>query len=452
MAKQNWSGWVIIFLLIFSTLYGVYLDKWGKNEIIVQDVISYYAYLPGGILFRDLNFGFLQNPPEGFDGTIWLSEAPLGKPVLRMTMGLALLWIPFFLAAHLAAHILGETTWGYSWPYALSLFVAALFYLWAGLYYVRKILLRYFPDWIVAGVLLILVSSTNLLHFVVAEPGVTHVYSFALVSAFLWFSIRWTEKPEFRDSAILGILAGLIVVIRPVNITVLVFPALIGITSFRGFIDRMVAYRKHILLAALFAFLMGLPQMLYWKAQTGHFLFNSYLDQGKFYFDNPQIINGLFSFRKGWLIYTPVMFFSLAGLFFIRNQANELLLPIVLVLVLNIYIIFSWWCWWYGGGYGMRTMIDSYGFLAVPFAAILYRISKIRWMTLATLAVLFALTGLNQFQMIQYRSSLLHWDSMTGKAYKAIFLKRRWPPDYLDLISIPDYTKALHGEKEYNPK
>jgi len=39
---------------------------------------------------------------------------------------------------------------------------------------------------------------------------------------------------------------------------------------------------------------------------------------------------------------------------------------------------------------------------------------------------------------------------MTAKAYKAILFKKHWPPDYLELIEIPDYDKALRGEPEYN--
>lgn len=447
--KIGWSKWLTGALTLVCLVYGFSLERWKKNEIIDSDVVSYYAYLPAGLLFHDLNFGFIKNLPPDFEGKIWVHDSPAGKPVLRMTMGLAFLWIPFFAGAHLTAHLTGASTLGYSWPYSLSLFVAALFYLFVGLFFVRKILLRYFPDPIVSVVLVILVLATNLMYYVIAEPGFTHVYSFALISLFVWLSFKWAEKPGILNSAGIGFLAGLIVLIRPVNITVILFPALVGVYSFRDFWERLVKNSRFILLAAFFAFLVALPQMIYWKMQTGHFLFNSYMEQGKFYFSKPEIINGLFSFRKGWLIYTPVMAFSIAGLFCFRT-IRESILPVILVLLLNIYLIFSWWCWWYGGGYGMRTMIDSYGFLAIPLGAVLYRISRIRWAAVGTGILLLLLTAFNQFQTVQYRSSLLHWDSMTAKAYKAILFKKHWPPDYLELIEIPDYDKALRGEPEYN--
>jgi hypothetical protein len=174
------------------------------------------------------------------------------------------------------------------------------------------------------------------------------------------------------------------------------------------------------------------------------------MDQGKFYFFKPQVINGLFSYRKGWLVYTPVMIFAIAGFIWLRKYANSLFLPILIFTVINIYVVYSWWCWWYGGCYGSRPMIDMYGIMAIPLAAFLERVwtSKV-WMKSIVAIVLVGLVWLNQFQTSQYRTSLLHWDSMTKEAYWGIFGKKTWPEGYDKMIKVPDYDKALKGEKEY---
>jgi hypothetical protein len=57
------------------------------------------------------------------------------------------------------------------------------------------------------------------------------------------------------------------------------------------------------------------------------------MESGKFYFLDPEIISGLFSYRKGWLIYTPVMAFGLVGMFFTRKSATPLFLPVLLFIV-----------------------------------------------------------------------------------------------------------------------
>jgi hypothetical protein len=245
-------------------------------------------------------------------------------------------------------------------------------------------------------------------------------------------------------------LAGLIVLIRPVNILVLLFPAFIGITSFSSFWERIQKNWKLILIAGVAAFLVLVPQFIYWKVQTGHFLFNSYMDQGKFYFLRPQIINGLFSYRKGWLIYTPVMIFALLGLIWMKKRAANLFLPILVFITINIYVVYSWWCWWYGGCYGSRPMIDIYGIMAIPLAAFIEKIWKSKAVVKGIVGIiLLGFIWLNQFQTSQYRTSLLHWDSMTEESYWGIFGKKTWPEGYDKMIKVPDYEKALKGEKEY---
>lgn len=466
--KGSFVSTITIFLLILiCSWYGKNLNTWGKNKVIQNDVISYYAYLPSAIIFNDLNFEFTETLPEDFEGTIWLQTTPTGNPILRMTMGLAILWSPFFLAAHGIAHITGASTLGYSWPYSLSIFIAALFYLFIGLFYLRKILLKYFSDLTASVVLILVVLATNLMFYVISEPGMPHVFNFGLITTFLYFSLKWVEllspspldelvprigRPgeRFLYTLFLGFLAGLIVLIRPVNILVLLLPAFIGVTSIKDFKNRIIGNWQWILIAGVAAFLVWIPQLLYWKAQSGHFIFNSYMDQGKFYFFKPNIINGLFSYRKGWLIYTPVMVFALLGLFRMKKYAANLLLPVLLFTALNVYVIYSWWCWWYGGCYGSRPMIDMYGIMAIPLAAFIEPVWKSKiWLKTVSVLILAGFIWLNQFQMSQYRISLLHWDSMTKEAYWGILFKKKWPGGYDKMIKVPDYDKALKGDKEY---
>ena len=196
------------------------------------------------------------------------------------------------------------------------------------------------------------------------------------------------------------------------------------------------------------AFLVISPQLVYWKYSTGSWVYYSYGEEG-FYFNHPHIIDGLFSYRKGWFIYTPLMLFFVIGFFFMRKRIPELLLPLSIFLLLNIYVVFSWWCWWYGGSFGARPMIDSYGLLALPFATLLEKvISRKKWQKIMASVFLLFFIYMNLFQTRQYRTSMIHWDSMTKQAYWKVFFREQWPENYENLISPPDYAKALKGEKE----
>lgn len=448
--RRNFSKLIVGLLIVICAWFGKNLDTWGKNKVIDNDVVSYYAYLPAGIIFHDLNFNFIKELPPEFKGKIWVGTAPNGKPILRMTMGLAILWLPFFMMAHLFSKVMGIEALGYSWPYSFAIFVATIFYLFIGLLFLRKILLKYFSEIITGITLLLVVLATNLMYYTISEPGMSHVYSFSLITIFLNMTLKWVDRPTFISSLILGLLAGIIVLIRPVNGLVLVFPALISISSFSEFYNRLVNRWKFIIVAGVAAVIITIPQLIYWKMQTGQFFFNSYMDQGRFYFANPHVFDGLFSFRKGWLIYTPVMLFALVGLFFLKRYAKDFLLSTSAFLALFLFVVFSWWCWWYGGSYGARPMIDTYGILAIPMAAFLSVILQSTWWKKGIVAfLLLFFVYLNQFQMGQYRTSLLHWDSMTQQAYRAIFLKKNWPDGYDKMIKIPNYENALKGEKEY---
>ena len=58
---------------------------------------------------------------------------------------------------------------------------------------------------------------------------------------------------------------------------------------------------------------------------------------------------------------------------------------------------------------------------------------------------------LNQVQLFQYRSGLLHWDSMTKEAYWEMFLNT--DPDqetkkrYLGFLERPNYKLAKQGDR-----
>ena len=168
-----------------------------------------------------------------------------------------------------------------------------------------------------------------------------------------------------------------------------------------------------------------IPQMLYWHKVTGSFMFNSYSSMGSsFYFGSPHIFDVLFSFRKGWWLYTPVMLVATAGLVFLGRKCRGVTLPVSLYLAVQIYVLASWWSWWNGGSFGLRSFVDLYGVMALPLAAIvevtLERRKVLAWISGA---FLFFLLYVNQFQTFQYTKGVIHYNGMTKEAYCLNFLK-----------------------------
>ena len=162
----------------------------------------------------------------------------------------------------------------------------------------------------------------------------------------------------------------------------------------------------------------------------------------------PKIIDGLFSFRKGWLIYTPMMAFALVGIFMLKGALKKTQLPIILFFIINLYITFSWWCWWYGGSFGQRSLVESYALLAIPFTSFIKYVSEKKWYTnLIFYSITLFFIWLNLFQTLQFENMVLHYDGMTKELYFKQFGKLDKIKDFDTYVVSPDYEKALKGNR-----
>lgn len=201
----------------------------------------------------------------------------------------------------------------------------------------------------------------------------------------------------------------------------------------------------YLLIIAVVAFIIWIPQLLYWKITTGSYLYYSYQDE-HFFFNDPVIMKGLFGFRKGWLLYTPIMIFSFAGIFLLRKKLPSFFFAVLIYVVLNTFIILSWWCWWYGGSFGARAFIDSYGLMAIPLGTVLlYLWNERKTLFFGLIVICSFLTYFNQFQTRQYIAGSLHWDAMTKEAYWNNFLSLHVVGNYEQLLDHPDYQAAKKG-------
>ncbi len=181
---------------------------------------------------------------------------------------------------------------------------------------------------------------------------------------------------------------------------------------------------KQALLALLVFFTVAFVQFAYWRYVTGHWLVYSYKDEG-FDFLHPKILNGLFSYRKGWFIYTPMSVVALVGLFYLWKKDKRSVPALMVYFLVATYLIFSWREWWYGGSFGCRALIESLAFLALPIAAMtehfLTAVGKLR--RTLYFGIILLVVSLNIFQTYQYSMGLIHWCDMTKDYYWRVFGK-----------------------------
>lgn len=411
-----------------------YFKNW-QNGFSGGDPNGYYIWLTSSFLYRDVEnpqttlqvrrkvFGQPDRPmeDEGFSRPAEASEAVY---LNKYTMGMAVLYAPFFAAAHWLAPLLGYEPDGYSMIYRYLVFLNACVYGFLGLLVLRKVLLRYFPDRIAAWVLGAIGLATNLYFFSVWNTGMSHAGSFLLFALLLLFTERWYETQRIAYAVGVGLAFGLIALIRPSDAMMALAPLLWGISSWQALRGRLALLReKWLHCAALVgcAVLVGLPQLLFWKKHAGTFFYYSYGDEG-FDFSNPHLLEGIFGYQNGWLAYTPVMYLAIFGIWWLWKSRNNYLLPVLLVLPAQLYLIYSYWCWQWTNGFGARPMIQFYALLAIPMGYFLVFAFKKLWLRWLTPGFILLCTALNVFQTWQYDRGM-QWTELSNRRF---FFSSMW--------------------------
>ena len=447
--KNSYSIIAIWIILTAVVLVNFSHHKWQSGTVIEHDIKAYYSYLPAAFIYNDLTLKFLDDNSRIFD-EMWPVTLPSGNRMIVTSYGMSLLYSPFFLLAH--GYSLLDNSFeadGYSLPYSMALTFSAAFYLLLGLFFLRKLLKRYFKEWIVTFVILAVAVGTNLAYYATYEAPMTHCYNFALITVFTWLVIKWYESPSRKKAIAVGVLFGLIALVRPSNVLVFFILLFWDVKSWSDFAARLWFYIKRfdfVLIMIFFFFLVWMPQFFYWKEVTGQWIFYSYSTKdASFFWTNPQIYNILFSYKKGWFVYTPIMFIAFLGIFLLRKKLKEAFLPILIFTLLNIYVQSSWWSWWFGGGFGLRAFIDSYGIMAIPLAVVLDAASQKKFLKYVTPLVLVMLIWYNTFQLRQYTKGAIHFWWNNKEAYWENFLRLYPSNEYWDMVRVPDYYLARKG-------
>ncbi len=444
------------FFLLTTAIYLASLffySSWTWAVVGGGDPWGYYAYLPAAFIQHDLDNlqqtveVRKQYKPETVTPSI---ENPLGigealrvenpkaagsNYVIKYTMGIAILEAPFFAAAHLYASTTGGyPADGWSLPYMFAIHLAGVCYAIWGLWLLWKVLRRHFSENVSLTVLGVLALATNLYYFSVYAGVMAHAFQFFLFSLVIYATVKWYETQRLGPALLLGFACGMVTLVRPTELIILAVPLVYGLKAGNGIKERLQFLRSNlnqVALAALAFCIAGLPQLLYWKWTSGHFLYYSYGEEG-FDFIKPHIWQGMFEYKNGWLAYTPVMWLGIVGLFLLRRNGRDWFWPVVVFMPLNIYIVYSWWCWYYINGFGSRPMVEAAAIMAFPLACFFVEAAKRKWLlALTVLAVLFC-TWLNIFNTWQFKKGLILSDFGKGAYFWRMLGKTQM--DYLDLV------------------
>ncbi|MDQ3111324.1 MAG: hypothetical protein M3R17_15665 [Bacteroidota bacterium] len=408
------------------------------------DNYGYYLHLPAIIIHRDpglqdtawinkLNSTYQKDRPFY---QVWAGQK--NRMVNVYPVGFAVFNLPFFCAGHLYAKISDYPADGLSPPYQWSMIFSALFYGILGLWFLRTLLIRYFSDRLTAVLLLLIGLGTNLYYYATYECMLPHIYLFAADTLLILLTIKWHESAEKKTALAIGLLLGLITITRPSEIVWVLVPLFWNVSGWRSLKEKMgflIQKWIHVFLLVAGMFAVGSLQLIYWKYTSGHWL--SFNHTEGFDFFHPFTWKVLFSYKKGWLLYTPMMLVAISGFWDLYKRQKNLFLPLIIFFLANLWFISSWECWWYAGTFGQRPFVQSYGLMAIPLGyhlqSLLKQKKKSKYIAIGLIAFFLLL---NQFQTWQYNHGIIHPELMTKKYYGNIFGKTSVKPEWNSLLEI----------------
>lgn len=394
-----------------------------ERQVIRSDGKGYYDYLPAlfiyeGFEYRKSNIGNYK--PSDYEG---LDVPYKNTTVNKYPCGTAVILAPSFLIAHTYSYFKGIPQNGYTNPYQDAVLLSAIAFLAFGMYYNRKLLHLYgIKDYLIIPTQIIFILGSQLFYFTYVDGSYSHVYSFACISAFLFYFKKYIIIEENKYLYALSSLLGLITIIRPTNIIIFFFTPFLFTSlkeCFEFFKKQFLEKYLQLIIATLFFFFFISLQLVLWYWQTGDFIVYSYNEEG-FNFGSPHIFESLFGFKKGLFIYTPLFFFAI--LIYFATHINKIysLASFTLAFLLIMYITASWHCWWYGMSFGLRPIIDFSALFLIVFVLALKKIDWKFYLPISAISIF--ISYIQIVQSYQYKNYIFHWDDMTAEKYTKVFL------------------------------
>lgn len=378
--------WILL-IIFLGTL--PLLNPWVRG-----DGVGYYAYARAPLIQHDLDFTRDYQMANDSFREARCDENGQPKKEFRtrtghldnhFTVGPAMLWSPFLLAAHgavLLARAVGShvSADGFSYPYRYAMALGTGLYGFLGLLLSFRLACKYVgPLWsFVATVAVWWASSLPV--YMYFNPSWSHAHSAFTVALFLWYWNATREHRSLKQWLLLGAIAGLMLDVYYVNlmvVTVLAVEAVgqytyvfrFGRSSSPSFLELLARH----LLFGLMACLVMIPTFVSRSVLYGGPFETGYLSIRDFLWSSPVFFSVLFSSNHGLLSWTPLLGFAILGLVLFVFRFLEVGIPCFMAMV-AFYVFISFYPDWAGiSSYGNRFFVSLTPFFILGLAYLLER-------------------------------------------------------------------------------
>ncbi len=417
-------------LILFFVLSLPFLNPWVRG-----DGVGYYALARAPLIehsfdfthdYQNANPGFRDPRVDEYGQPKSIFRTPTGHLENHFSVGPAILWTPFLLLAHsgvLLARALGSSVSadGFSAPYRITMALATAFYGFLGLLLAFRLARHYVEErWALLATFSIWLAS-SLPVYMYFNPSWSHAQSAFAVALFVWYWHKTRLARSLAQWFLLALIAGLMLDVYYVNALVLFALVAEAISQYLSALRRdsrssTETSRPSNLLLSHVLFALTLLACLLPTFITRYIIYGNPLESGypplrDWPWFSPALLRVLFSSNHGLLVWTPVLLFSVLGLFHFWRRAPQVGGPL-LAAFLAFYFFIACYPDWAGiSSYGNRFFVSLTSLFILGLAVFLDRFSKFfrsRKAALAAVAVPLTLLVLwNVGLMFQWGSQLI---------------------------------------------
>jgi hypothetical protein len=380
-------------LLVLFLLSLPILNPWVRG-----DGVGYYAYARAPLIEHSLDFtrdyqqantSFRENRLDENGQPRAQFRTPTGHIENHFTVGPAILWTPFLLVAHagvLVARALGSAVPadGFSTPYRIAMALATAICGFLGLLLSFRLARKYVEErWALLATLAIWWAS-SLPVYMYFNPSWSHAQSAFVVALFLSYWHETRDSRTLRQWMVLGALAGLMLdvyyanamlfMILPVEALREYAAAFRGATPSTPRVSQLLV--RHFAFCVMLIFCL-LPTFIAHKIIYGSALESGYIPISQWNWTSPNLLKVLFSANHGLISWTPILLFSIIGLFAFWRSVPRVGAAFLLAAVAFYFFIAAYPDWAGISSYGSRFFVSLTALFVLGLGVFLDRFTRL---------------------------------------------------------------------------
>jgi len=430
--KLGWQRFPFLYPLLLFLILGITVLIFPPTISFSNQADGFAYYLPLRSWLYDGDFNF-KNENTAYEQTYgslpydWRHLTKNGNYIFPYSIGPSILWSSFITPSYLINRDQNGVTLpeinGYASGDLLMLVLSSIFYGISGAILTYLAVIRFFPKnkGLILFSVIVCALATPVFYYLRYQPVSSHALSVFTASLFIFIWSRKVGEITYYRYFYLGACLGLAALVRWQDAIFIVLPLIEIITIIMGKTEKIIHLVFSFFMLLFGGLLFFLPQILFWQNVYGKFLL---IPQGStfFTFDDPHLIDFLFSFRHGLFSWSPIIIFSVMGLLIglFKSVPDHKQQPDLRILFISSIIIFLFAITingmlldWHGSdAFGARRMVSLFPIFSLGIFYFLYILKRNLRIVFGVIFTIF-IVYMQLFALVFYQGKISHTTRVT---------------------------------------